>query len=140
MLLFWMLLMDLLIQYSEGFSSQPPTPSSSKSTTTANAAKTKSESTTPRAAASFALMESMAKRNSKQQKPKIAIRQLEQNSAFMAMDTRDRAFARMLLSTTERRMGQIDRVLQKFVHKPFSEVGTNQQKERNTRQQIGTIS
>jgi hypothetical protein len=68
-------------------------------------------------------MESMAKRNSKKQKPKIAIRQLEQNASFMAMDTRDRAFARMLLSTTERRLGQIDKVLQKFVHKAFSEVG-----------------
>ncbi|KAG7347408.1 ribosomal RNA small subunit methyltransferase B [Nitzschia inconspicua] len=76
-------------------------------------------SATPRAAASFALMEAMAPLK-KNQKPKIALRQLERNQAFLEMDTRDRAFARMLLSTAERRHGQIEKVLQKYLHQPMS--------------------
>jgi 16S rRNA (cytosine967-C5)-methyltransferase len=66
---------------------------------------------THRAVAVFALMESM-KRNQK-----FAIRVLEQDPAYLNLDQRDRAFARNLLSTTERRMGQIDQVIKSFAHK-----------------------
>jgi transcription termination factor NusB len=55
---------------------------------------------TPRSMAVFALMDG-AKR-----KPTFAIRRLEN----------DRSFARSMLSTSERRQGQIDKVIQKFVH------------------------
>jgi 16S rRNA (cytosine967-C5)-methyltransferase len=65
---------------------------------------------THRAVAVFALMESM-KRNQK-----FAIRVLEQDPAYLNLDQRDRAFARNLLSTTERRMGQIDQVIKSFAH------------------------
>jgi hypothetical protein len=134
-----LLLLHPLIQGTDGFSNQPAPSASSKSTPTTTYVNTKSESTTPRTAASLALMESMAQKSSKNQKPKIAVRQLEQSQAFMAMDTRDRAFARLLLSTTERRMGQIDVVLQKFVHKAFAEVGRKHQLCRKTRQSMGNV-
>ncbi len=66
---------------------------------------------THRASAIFALMESMKKKNA------IAIRILEQDPAYLNLDQRDRAFARLLLSTAERRSGQIEAVIQSFQHK-----------------------
>lgn len=89
---------------------------------------------TPRAVAAFALTETMIKPRSANHKnsrrsqqnpqkiPKIAVRQLERVPGFLTLDDRDRAFARLLLSTTERRMGQIDKVLEQFVRQPLSEV------------------
>mmetsp|Transcript_1339 Transcript_1339/g.1459 ORF Transcript_1339/g.1459 Transcript_1339/m.1459 type:complete len:243 (+) Transcript_1339:55-783(+) len=66
---------------------------------------------TPRAVAVFALMESMKKKNG------IAIRLLENNPAYRHLDRRDRAFARLLLSTSERRSGQLERIIHSFQHK-----------------------
>jgi len=66
---------------------------------------------TPRAVAVFALMESMKKKNG------IAIRLLENNPAYRHLDRRDRAFARLLLSTSERRSGQLERIIRSFQHK-----------------------
>lgn len=96
--------------------------------TTSAAAAASFTTTTSRAAASFALMEAMASltnnndNKSKKQKPKIAVRQLEQHVGYQQLESRDRAFARSLLSTTERRMGQIDKVLQHFVHQEEQKV------------------
>ena len=56
-------------------------------------------------------MESMKKKNA------IAIRILEQDPAYLNLDQRDRAFARLLLSTAERRSGQIEIVIQSFQRK-----------------------
>jgi len=66
---------------------------------------------THRASAVFALMESMKKKNV------FAIRILEQDPAYLNLDQRDRAFARLLLSTAERRSGQIETVIQSFERK-----------------------
>ncbi len=66
---------------------------------------------THRASAIFALTESMKKKNA------IAIRILEQDPAYLNLDRRDRAFARLLLSTAERRSGQIETVIQSFERK-----------------------
>ena len=66
---------------------------------------------THRASAVFALMESMKKKNA------FAIRILEQDPAYLNLDRRDRAFARLLLSTAERRSGQIETVIQSFERK-----------------------
>ncbi|OEU17535.1 S-adenosyl-L-methionine-dependent methyltransferase [Fragilariopsis cylindrus CCMP1102] len=57
---------------------------------------------------------------------KFAIRVLEQDPAYLNLDQRDRAFARNLLSTTERRMGQIDQVIKSFAHK-------KEDKKKNTK-------
>jgi 16S rRNA (cytosine967-C5)-methyltransferase len=43
---------------------------------------------------------------------------LENNRAFRALDTRDRAFCRMIVSTTLRRLGQIDDLIRKAEEKP----------------------
>ena len=75
---------------------------------------------THRASAIFALMESMKKKNA------IAIRILEQDPAYLNLDQRDRAFARLLLSTAERRSGQIQAVIQSFQRK-------DTKKKKNTR-------
>lgn len=122
------LLLDvLLIHGGEGLTTRSGQRDAKKPSDPSTAA-TATSPTTPRAAASFALMEAMAsnyrKSNSdnSRQRPKIALRQLEQNSAFVAMDRRDRAFARALLSTAERRMGQIEKVLGEFLSKPMSGV------------------
>jgi hypothetical protein len=66
---------------------------------------------THRASAVFALMESMKKKNV------FAIRMLEQDPSYLDLDKRDRAFARLLLSTAERRSGQIETVIQSFERK-----------------------
>jgi hypothetical protein len=123
------LLLDVLMLHStKGLSTQSRKSTPKKTKITSNGS-TDIAATTPRAAASFALMEAMASTSTqtnpnqkRKPKPKIAIRQMEQNSAFLAMSTRDRAFARVLLSTTERRSGQIEKVLKKFTTKPMSGV------------------
>ena len=56
------------------------------------------------AAAIFALSESMKRKKGNN----FAIRILENDSAYLSLDQRDRAFARMVLSTYERRSGQIE--------------------------------
>ena len=43
--------------------------------------------------------------------PSFATRQLEQDPHYDALEQRDRAFARLLVATVERRLGQIDAVL-----------------------------
>jgi hypothetical protein len=65
----------------------------------------------PRSTAVFALMEG-AKR-----KPTFAIRRLENDPDYLNLvDSRDRSFARLMLTTSERRQGQIDKVIRKFVN------------------------
>mmetsp|Transcript_10292 Transcript_10292/g.21835 ORF Transcript_10292/g.21835 Transcript_10292/m.21835 type:complete len:544 (+) Transcript_10292:108-1739(+) len=66
---------------------------------------------THRASAVFALMESMKRKNA------FAIRVLEQDPDYLNLDQRDRAFARLLLSTAERRSGQIEIVIKSFERK-----------------------
>ncbi len=60
-----------------------------------------------RSVAVFSLMESMKKRN-----PPFASRALEQDPDYQRFDARDRAFSRALLMTTERRSGQISKMIQ----------------------------
>lgn len=55
----------------------------------------------------FALMESMKEKN-----PPFASRALEQDPDYIRLDTRGRAYSRVLLMITERRSGQIDKILQ----------------------------
>jgi hypothetical protein len=97
-----------LFRIGEGLEIRPDTTTRSSPTVTA------------RSIACFALMETMTKRNKKKQE--IAIRLLEKNPEFLRMDNRDRAFARLLLSTTERRSGQLDKVIAKFVREPIPDV------------------
>jgi hypothetical protein len=66
---------------------------------------------THRSTAVFAMMEG-AKRKSM-----FAIRRLENDPDYLALDRRDRAFARLILTTAERRQGQIDNVLKTFMNK-----------------------
>lgn len=63
-----------------------------------------------RSIAAFSLMSSHNKK-----KPEFAIRQLENDPDFLLLESRDRAFARLLLSTVERRQGQIDKVITAFM-------------------------
>jgi len=44
----------------------------------------------------------------------IALRVLENDPAYKSLDRRDRAYARLLLTTVERRQGQIDKILQQL--------------------------
>lgn len=46
---------------------------------------------------------------------------LSQSRALAALEPRDRAFARMMVATTLRRMGQIDAVIAAFIDKPLPE-------------------
>jgi 16S rRNA (cytosine967-C5)-methyltransferase len=109
------LLLDVL-QHSEGMTVRL---SNNQSATTTSGSRSKLPAPAfPRSSASFALMETMTKNN--QQKQEIALRMLENNRGFLALEDRDRAFARLLLSTTERRLGQIDKVIGAFVKKPLS--------------------
>ncbi len=62
-----------------------------------------------RSTAAFALNESF-KRSSV-----IAIRVLENDPAYKSLEIRDRAFARLLLTTAERRHGQIEKVIKKVM-------------------------
>jgi hypothetical protein len=71
----------------------------------------RNSSPTHRSAAIFALME-----GGKRQ-PTFAVRRLENDPAYLALEQRDRSFARLLITTTERRMGQIDQVLEEFMTK-----------------------
>ena len=73
-----------------------------------NAAPPADRIITQRATAVFALMESIKKKNV------FAIRVLEQDPAYLKLEQRDRAFARLLLSTAERRSGQIEKVIKSF--------------------------
>jgi 16S rRNA (cytosine967-C5)-methyltransferase len=64
---------------------------------------------TARSTAIFALLESLKKQQV------FAIRVLENDPSYQHMDRRDRAFSRLLLSTTERRSGQIEKILNSFI-------------------------
>jgi hypothetical protein len=64
-------------------------------------------SPTHRSTAVFALQERRI--------PSFPIRQLEKDQNYVELDRRDRAFARLMLSTAERRKGQIDKVLHSFM-------------------------
>jgi len=47
----------------------------------------------------------------------FATRELEQSSHYQSLDQRDKAFARLLVATVERRLGQIDIILQNCISK-----------------------
>lgn len=87
----------------------------------------RNSSPTHRSAAIFALME-----GGKRQ-PTFAVRRLENDPAYLALEQRDRSFARLLITTTERRMGQIDQVLEQFMAKSsqFRKVRTPPHKRVN---------
>ncbi|VEU42801.1 unnamed protein product [Pseudo-nitzschia multistriata] len=92
--------------------------------TNLNATPEASRQITHRASAIFALMESMKRKN------KFAIRVLEQDPSFLDLDQKDRAFARLLLSTAERRLGQIDIVIESFQRK---------EKKKNSKPRLSEI-
>ncbi|KAL3810512.1 hypothetical protein ACHAXA_005654 [Cyclostephanos tholiformis] len=48
----------------------------------------------------------------------FATRELEESPYFQLLDSRDRAFTRLLVATVERRIGQIDNVLECCIEKP----------------------
>ncbi|KAL3767150.1 hypothetical protein ACHAW5_003169 [Stephanodiscus triporus] len=48
----------------------------------------------------------------------FATRELEESPHYQSLDARDRAFARLLVATVERRFGQIDKVLECCIQKP----------------------
>lgn len=70
---------------------------------------------TTRSVATFAIMKGMAKNG----RNKFPIRLLQEDKNYVEMDQRNRAFTRLLLTTTERRIGQIDKVINQFIKKPF---------------------
>jgi len=47
----------------------------------------------------------------------FATRELEQSSHYQSLDQRDKAFARLLVATVERRLGQIDIILKNCISK-----------------------
>jgi hypothetical protein len=85
--------------------------SSSSSSSKNKKQSSRHSSPTHRSAAIFALME-----GGKRQ-PTFAVRRLENDPDYLALEQRDRSFARLLITTTERRMGQIDLVLEEFMTK-----------------------
>ena len=72
--------------------------------------KAKKESSTHRSVAIFAYMESMKSSRT----ATFAIRKMENDPNYLKLDRRDRAFARRILSTAERRQGQIEKVINNF--------------------------
>jgi transcription termination factor NusB len=92
----------------------PATQLHAKTTRTADKTTEKQaaqSSSTHRSTAVFALMESSKSKNF------FAVRKLENDPGYLKLDKRDRAFARLILTTTERRQGQIDKVIQNFTTK-----------------------
>jgi hypothetical protein len=63
-----------------------------------------------RSTAVFAMYDSLKRRST------IALRILENDPTYKSLENRDRAFARLLLTTAERRQGQIDKVIRKLAH------------------------
>jgi hypothetical protein len=63
-----------------------------------------------RSTAAFAMYESLRRKST------IALRILENDPTYKALESRDRAFARLILTTAERRHGQVDKVIKKLVH------------------------
>ena len=60
----------------------------------------------------IAALTEMSHRNSSISEPQYYLRKLEADPKFLLLeDQRDRSFARNLVGTTERRLGQIDKVL-----------------------------
>ena len=92
---------------------------------------------TPRAVAVFALLESSKKQQqtttttkNRKDTSNIALRLLENNNpSYLQLDARDRAFARLLLSTSERRYGQLDAIIASFQHKNKKNTKTNTKNE-----------
>jgi 16S rRNA (cytosine967-C5)-methyltransferase len=96
----------------------------------------------PRSLAVFSLLESRrrhskpkaannnstatGRRESQQQQQsqrQFSVRVLENNKSFLQMEPRDKAFARLLLSTVERREGQIEKVISSFMKKKKTKNG-----------------
>ena len=50
------------------------------------------------------------------------LQRLENNPSYLKLDQRDRSFARFLVATTERRMGQIDKILNACLREAPTEV------------------
>ncbi|CAJ1969933.1 unnamed protein product [Cylindrotheca closterium] len=62
-----------------------------------------------RSVAVFSLMDSLGKKNRS-----FAVQHLENDPDYQRLEKRDKAFARLLFSTVERRQGQIDKVVSSF--------------------------
>ena len=60
----------------------------------------------------------------------FAIRKMENDPNYQKLDRRDRAFARRILATAERRQGQIDKVINKFRKKDVGQQEKNSAVER----------
>ena len=75
--------------------------------------KSKKKNATPRSVAVAALLELSTSAKKKRKLRNIfAVQRLESNPDFLSFpEQRDKSFARNLVATTERRMGQIDKVL-----------------------------
>ena len=52
----------------------------------------------------------------------FSLRRLEKDSNYQELDQRDRRFAKLLVSTVERRKGQLDKVMAACVDKPLGPV------------------
>ena len=66
--------------------------------------------TSSRSTAIFAMYESLRRQST------IAVRVMENDPTYKSLEGRDRAFARLLLTTAERRQGQIDKVIKGLAH------------------------
>lgn len=76
-----------------------------------------------RSTATFALYENLRRQTT------IAVRILENDPNYKALEGRDRSFARLLLTTAERRQGQIDHIIQQLIHQ------TNKPTKRKVREE-----
>jgi len=87
--------------------SDSSTPRSRKSPEDIQKKKNKTARNEARYIAATSLLES----TSKKQNNEFCLRRLESDPSFLRLEPRDRRFARRLVSTVERRMGQIDKIL-----------------------------
>jgi hypothetical protein len=94
------------------WSSSSPTTPENFTSSTSNGNKNVKDSST-RYIASLALMEATNKKNLE-----FPLRRLENDKRFQTLDVRDRGFTRLLVSTVERRKGQIDKVLGHCMNSP----------------------
>ena len=88
-------LIQLCASLMDSNSSEPP-----------QAMKRRQEQFTSRSVAATSILDDV------QSQSMFPLQRLESNPSYLKLDQRDRSFARFLVTTTERRMGQIDKVLQ----------------------------
>ena len=104
---------------SSDYPSSSPKPSTTITTTAAAAAAASSSLLLPplvqpttRSVAIFALLDNR-KNDPKQEQ--FAVRRLEKDPNFARLDQRDRSFSRLMVTTAERRQGQIDSIIGHFL-------------------------